>query len=189
MSGARRGAAFAPSRYHRISHEAAAIEDLFVTAFLDAHLCPPAEITIDLDATDDPLHGCQEGRFFHGYYDCYCYLPLYIFCGRHLLCAKMRRSNIDAWAGSREKIARIVTHIREHWPDVRTLLRADSGFARDELMDWCESNSVDYVFGLARNSRLSERIALELEAAVEVSVEIGRPARCFAEFEWTTRDS
>jgi len=123
-----------PNRYHRINHDRAAIETLFVGLFLDAHARPPRRITFDLDATDDPLHGRQEGRFFHGYYDCYCYLPLYMFCGDHLLAAKLRRSNIDASAGSVEEVARIVARIRERWPKVRIVLRGDSGFARETLM-------------------------------------------------------
>ena len=145
------------SRYHKISHDEAAIEALFVTLFLEAHATPPKRMIIDLDATDDPIHGEQEGRFFHGYYDCYCYLPLYIFCGRHLLAAKLRRSDIDAAAGAKEEIARIVAQIRERWPEMRIILRADSGFARDDLMAWCEENGVDYIFGLARNERLVPR--------------------------------
>src|SRR3954449_680362 len=142
------------TRYHRISHDLAAIEALFVDLFLDAHAKAPAQIILDLDATDDPLHGRQEGRFFHGYYDCHCYLPLYIFCGRHLLAAKLRRSDIDAAAGAVEEVARIVGQIRTRWPRVRILLRGDSGFCREALMLWCEQNRVDYVFGLARNKRL-----------------------------------
>jgi hypothetical protein len=123
-----------PTQYHRISHDGAAIEAVFVDLFLDAHRRAPAQIILDLDATDDPLHGHQEGRFFHGYYDCFCYLPLYVFCGRHLLAAKLRRSNIDASAGAVEEITRIVAQIRKRWPRVRILLRADSGFAREALM-------------------------------------------------------
>ena len=123
-----------PTRYARLAADTCAIETLFVDLFVDAHKKAPAQITLDLDATDDPLHGHQEGRFFHGYYDCYCYLPLYVFCGRHLLAAKLRRSNIDAAAGSVEEIERIVRHIRARWPRVRILLRADSGFARETLM-------------------------------------------------------
>jgi hypothetical protein len=159
------GEAFAPARYHKIGHDAGAIEALFVTLFLEAHEQPPEEIMIDLDATDDPLHGHQEGRFFHGYYDTYCYLPLYVFCGRHLLAAKLRRANIDASAGAVEEIARIVAQIRGRWPKVKLRLRADSGFAREALMAWCEENSVDYVFGLARNDRLATKIGRELKAA------------------------
>src|ERR1700759_2366090 len=144
----------APTRYHKVSHDPAAIEMLFVDHFVEAHRRAPAQIILDLDATDDPLHGHQEGRFFHGYYDCHCYLPLYIFCGRHLLAAKLRRSNIDGSAGAVEEVARIVTQIRRRWPRTRILLRGDSGFARETLMTWCEANRVDYVFGLARNTRL-----------------------------------
>src|SRR6266403_5171863 len=143
-----------PSRYHKISYDAEAVDRLFVDLFLKAHRTAPREITLDLDATDDPLHGEQEGRFFHGYYKSYCYLPLYIFCGRHLLCAKLRRSNIDASAGSVEEVARIVAQIRGRWPTVRILVREGSGFTRDDLMTWCEPTVVDYLFGLAKNNRL-----------------------------------
>jgi hypothetical protein len=178
-----------PTRYHKISHDPAAIEALFVDLFLEAHKSPPKQIILDLDATDDPLHGHQEGRFFHGYYDCYCYLPLYVFCGRHLLAAKLRPSNIDGAAGSREEIARIVSRIRLHWPKTRILLRADSGFARDWLMAWCEENGVDYVFGLARNARLAAEIEAQMEEAACESARTGKPARRFKDFMWTTRDS
>jgi hypothetical protein len=178
-----------PSRYHKIGHDPAAIEGLFVELFLEAHKTPPKEIVLDLDATDDPLHGHQEGRFFHGYYDCYCYLPLYVFCGRHLLAAKLRRSNIDASAGAVAEVERIVGQIRARWPRVKILLRADSGFARDELMTWCETHRVDYVFGLARNDRLVGAIGEELVAVEAESLAQGGPARRFADFSWTTRDS
>src|SRR3981189_1533451 len=148
-----------PTRYHKISHNPVAIKNLLVDLFLEAHERAPKQIILDLDATDDPLHGEQEGRFFHGYYQSYCYLPLYIFCGRHLLCAKLRRADIDASAGSVEEVARIVAQIRGRWPKVRILLRADSGFTRDDLMTWCEQNDVDYLFGLAKNDRLIAEIA------------------------------
>jgi hypothetical protein len=179
----------APARYHKIGHDGAAIERLFVDLFLEAHTTPPKEVILDLDATDDPLHGHQEGRFFHGYYDCYCYLPLYVFCGRHLLAAKLRRSNIDASAGAIDEVARIIDQIRARWPRVQILLRADSGFARDELMAWCEANSVDYVFGLARNQRLVGAIADELAEAAAESLARGDAARRFADFAWRTLDS
>jgi hypothetical protein len=178
-----------PSRYHKIGHNPAAIEDLFIALFLEAYKTPPDEIILDLDATDDPLHGHQEGRFFHGYYDCYCYLPLYVFCGRHLLAAKLRRSNIDASAGAITEIERIVGQIRARWPRVKILLRADSGFARDELMTWCETNGVDYVFGLARNDRLVGAIADDLAAVELESLAQGGPVRRFADFPWRTLDS
>jgi hypothetical protein len=178
-----------PTRYHKISYDAAAIEELFVDLFLDAHAAPPPQITLDLDATDDPLHGHQEGRFFHGYYDTYCYLPLYVFCGRHLLAAKLRQANIDGSAGSVEEIARIVAQIRRRWPKVRILLRADSGFAREALMAWCENNGVDFLFGLAKNARLNAEIAAELAAAQEQSQQTGKPARRFKDFTWRTLKS
>ena len=178
-----------PSRYRRIGHDGAAIERLFVELFLEAHAAPPEQIVLDLDATDDPLHGRQEGRFFHGYYDGYCYLPLYVFCGRHLLAAKLRRANIDASAGAREEVARIVGQVRERWPATRIVLRADSGFARDELMAWCEANGVDFLFGLAKNARLVAAIEPELAAAQAASLASGAPARRFAAFGWRTLDS
>jgi hypothetical protein len=189
----------ASTRHHKIGHDGGAIERLFVELFVEAHAAPPEEIVLDLDATDDPLHGAQEGRFFHGYYDCYCYLPLYIFSGRHLLAAKLRRSDIDASAGSVEEIERIVGQIRTAWPKVGIVLRADSGFAREALMAWCEDNRVDYVFGLARNKRLEQRLADALDEARRLSEETtsqaatqeasGKPARVFRDFPWSTRDS
>jgi hypothetical protein len=181
--------AAALDRYHRIGHDSRAIEQLFVALFLEAHARPPERIILDLDATDDPLHGHQEGRFFHGYYDCHCYLPLYVFCGRHLLAAKLRRSNIDAAAGALEEIARIVAQIRASWPGVAIVLRADSGFARNELMAWCEAHDVDYVFGLARNARLLAEIEDALAEAKAEHAAIGRPARRFDDFTYATLDS
>jgi hypothetical protein len=178
-----------PSRYHKISYEAAAVDLLFVDLFLEAYRTAPSQITLDLDATDDPLHGEQEGRFFHGYYKSYCYLPLYVFCGRHLLCAKLRRANIDASAGSVEEVARIVAQIRGRWPKVRILLRADSGFTRDDLMTWCEDNQVDYLFGLAKNTRLIAEIAAELAEAAAENRQSGKPARRFKDFQYRTHKS
>jgi hypothetical protein len=178
-----------PTRYHKISYDTAGIEALFVDLFVDTHAAPPAQITLDLDATDDPLHGQQEGRFFHGYYDSYCYLPLYVFCGRHLLAAKLRPANIDASAGSVEEIARIVGQIRQRWPKVRILLRADSGFAREALMAWCEKNGVDFLLGLAKNHRLVGEIEGELAAAQKQSQRTGKSARRFKDFAWRTRNS
>ena len=140
-----------------------AIKNLLVDLFLEAHTRAPKQIILDLDATDDPLHGQQEGRFFHGYYDCYCYLPLYVFCGRDLLVAKLRRADLDAAAGAVEEVARVVARIRARWPRTRILLRADSGFAREDLMAWCEANGIDFLFGLAQNERLIAEIKTELE--------------------------
>jgi hypothetical protein len=178
-----------PTRYHKISHDPEAIERLFVELFLEAHKRAPKQIILDVDATDDPLHGNQEGKFFHGYYDTYCYLPLYVFCGRHLLAAKLRRSNIDGSAGTVEEVARIVAQIRQRWPEVRILLRGDSGFAREALMAWCEANSVDFLFGLARNERLQKTIAAELATATAESNRTGKSARCFKDFTYRTLDS
>ena len=176
-----------PTPYHKIGHDPAAIEEVFVDLFLDAHARPPRQIILDLDATDDPLHGNQEGRFF--LHDCHCYLPLYVFCGRHLLAAKLRRSNIDASAGAIEEIARIVAQIRRRWPRTRILLRGDSGFAREALMAWCEANRVDFLFGLARNERLEAAIKAELLLASLDSLRTGKAARRFRDFMWSTRDS
>jgi Transposase DDE domain group 1 len=163
-------------RYHRTGHDRPAIEKLFVDVFLDPHQKAPRQIVLDLDATDDPLHGDQEGRFFHGYYDCYCYLTLYVFCGRHLIAAKLRRSDIDGSARAVEEMDRIVAQIRARWPRAKIVLRADSGFAREALMAWCEANKVDYVFGLARNARLEGRIADALDEARLLSQANAGPA-------------
>jgi hypothetical protein len=178
-----------PTRYQKISHDPAAIERLFVDVFLESQRKAPAQIVLDLDATDDPLHGQQEGRFFHGYYDCYCYLPLYVFCGRHLLAAKLRRANADAAAGAVEEIARIVAQIRRRWPRTRILLRGDSGFAREELMAWCEANHVDYVFGLPGNKRLHGAITTALIAATIDNIRTGKAARGFRDFTYATLGS
>ena len=178
-----------PTRYARLAADTAAIEALFVDLFLDAHRTAPEQITLDLDATDDPLHGRQEGRFFHGYYDCHCYLPLYVFCGRHLLAAKLRRSNIDASAGAVEEVTRVIGLIRARWPKVRILLRADSGFAREALVAWCEASRVDFLFGLARNARLSAAIEAEMAEARTEAETSGKPARRFRDFTWRTLKS
>jgi len=175
--------------YHKIRPRSEAIEGLFVDLFLEAHAQAPEQIVLDLDATDDPLHGHQEGRFFHGYYDGYCYLPLYIFCGEHLLSSKLRTSDIDGAAGAREEVERIVAQIRQRWPSVRIILRADSGFCREELMTWCEQNAVEYVFGLARNTRLVRAIGAELREAAAESAQSSRPARRFKELVYRTRKS
>ena len=180
----------AGGRYHKIGHDAAAIETVFVDLFLNAFGAkPPRDIILDLDATDDPIHGHQEGRFYHGYYDGYCYLPLYIFCGRHLLAAKLRRSNIDASAGAVEEVQRIIGQIRARWPRVRIVLRADSGFAREALMLWCERNRVDFVFGLARNARLEARVAAALQEAQMLAEATGQPARVFRDFLWSAKET
>lgn len=176
-------------RYKKIRYNSEAIDGLLVNLFLESHTTAPRQIIVDLDATDTPLHGRQEGRFFHGYYDHYCYLPLYIFCGDQLLCARLREANQDASAGSLDEIRRIVSQIRQRWPEVRILLRADSGFCREELMRWCEDNHVDYVFGLARNQRLRLLSGKAMRKAAAESKRTGKPARVFTEFGYRTRKS
>ena len=177
------------SRYKKVVYDEASIEAFFVDAFLKQHPKAPDEIILDLDATDDPIHGHQEGRLFHGYYGNYCYLPLYIFCGSDLLVAKLRPSNIDGSAGAQEEVARVVGQLRKKWPNVKVVLRADSGFARDALMDWCESNSVDFVFGLAKNTRLVSMISTELQNAGQRSAASGQPEREFKELRYSTLNS
>ena len=179
----------AAQRYHKITYSSQALDELLVEIFLEAYSQVPHQIVLDLDATDTPLHGEQEARFFHGYYGHYCYLPLYIFCGDHLLCARLRPSNQDASAGSVEEVERIVGQIRRHWPQTQIILRADSGFCREELMAWCETQAVDYVLGLARNERLRRRIARQLRQAKQQHRRTGKPARVFTEFSYCTRKS
>jgi hypothetical protein len=179
----------AASRYKKIVLDFEAMRSLFVDVFLEAYDTPPEQIVIDLDATDDPLHGRQEGRFFHGYYKHYCYLPLYAFCGDHLLAAELRPSNIDASCGTVELLERIVGQIRLRWPEVRIIIRADSGFAREAIMSWCEASGVDYVLGMAKNSRLSAAIGEELGVAEAEWNRTGRAARVFKDFTYRTRDS
>jgi hypothetical protein len=178
-------------KYHRIDYDLGQAEALLVDLFLEAHPKAPAEIVIDLDATDIPLHGHQEGRFFHGFYGHYCYLPLYVFCGDHLLLARQRRSNIDAAEGALEEVIRIVGQIRARrgWGKTRVILRADSGFCRDDLMAWCEANHVNYVFGLARNTRLQAELAEDLEKAKSLCEASGRSARVFKDFVYQTLNS
>jgi hypothetical protein len=176
-------------RYKKIVLDQGAVDRLLVEVFLEAHWEEPKEIILDLDATDDPLHGKQEGRFFHGYYGHYCYLPLYIFCGEFLLGARLRSSNIDAAAGSVEELQRIVARIRSAWPQVRIVVRGDSGFCREELMAWCEAEGVDYLLGLAKNERLKAEIAKEMGEARTQYQQTGRAARLFQEFVYLTRES
>lgn len=176
-------------RYCKISLDTEAVDRFFVDVFLSAHSKAPEEIVLDLDATDDPLHGEQEGRFFHGYYGGYCYLPLYIFCGSHLLCARLREANVDASFGSVAELDRIVAQIRQRWPEVRIVVRGDSGFAREELMSWCESHGVDFVLGLARNARLQRALEGELTQARSLFEESGKAARVFKDFVYRTKKS
>lgn len=174
-------------RYKKITFWKEAIDELLVKLFIESQEPAPEQIVLDVDTTDLPLHGKQEGRFFHGYYDEYCYLPLYIFCGEHLLCARLREANHDASFGSLAEIQRIVAQIRAAWPAVKIILRGDSGFCRDELMSWCERNGVQFVFGLARNQRLRKIIGAEMQQATQQWNQTGQPARIFTEFEYQTR--
>ena len=176
-------------RYKRIVARTEALDDLLVELFMESRAEPPRELWLDLDATDDPLHGTQEGRFFHGYYRCYCYLPLYVFCGDHLLRARLRRADEDPAAGAIEELAPVVDQLRRRWPHVRIVLRGDSGFCRDAIMNWCEAQGLDYLFGLARNERLVDALGPALEAARAAHERTGQPARRFADFEYRTRDS
>jgi len=175
-----------PNRYKKIHCRPEAVDQLLTAVFVEAHGAPPERVVLDLDVTDLPLQGHQEGRFFHGYYDEYCYLPLYLFAGEHLLCARLRTADQDASAGSREEVERIVDQIRAAWPEVEIILRADSGFCREELMKWCEDHGVGYVFGFARNDRLRRIIAPQMEEAARQQAQTGKPARVFTEFVYQT---
>jgi len=179
----------AQERYKKIVLDHGAVDRLLVDLFLQAHEQAPEQIVLDLDATDDPLHGNQEGRFFHGYYGHYCYLPLYIFCGEFLLCARLRSSNIDAAAGSVDELQRIVSQIRSRWPEVRIVIRADSGFCREDRMAWCEAEQVDYLLGLAKNERLKAEIQTAMTEAEALYRQSGQTARVFHQFPYQTRES
>jgi hypothetical protein len=175
-----------PNRYKKITFWRDAIDELLIDVFLEAQATRPEQIVLDIDTTDLAIHGEQEGRFYHGYYDHYCYLPLFVFAGEHVLCARLRSSNIDPSAGSRKEIERIVKRIRAAWPQVKIILRGDSGFCREELMSWCEANHVEYVFGMARNGLLEKIVAGALEQARRQSEESQQAARVFVEFEHET---
>jgi len=177
------------SRYKKITVNRHTVDEFFVDVFLRSYDKVPQTIIIDLDATDDPIYGHQSGRFFHGYYDSYCYLPLYVFCGEHLLCARLRPSDIDASAGSVKELERIISQIRQSWPDVQIIIRGDSGFCREPIMYWCENNNVDYVLGLAKNERLTTELAEELMQAKMLYERTGVVSRVFKDFTYQTRES
>lgn len=179
----------AASRYKKIVYDGAAIDAALVDHFIASHRRAPRQLVLDLDATDDPIHGEQEGRFFHGYYGHYCYLPLYVFCGDFPLVARLRPANIDASEGALEEIERVVAQLRARWPQVKIILRADSGFARDSIMTWCEHHRVDYLFGLARNRRLESMLKTEMRFVRETHERTGKPARLFKELRYETLDS
>jgi hypothetical protein len=176
-------------RYKKIVMKPDEIDRLLVDVFLQFHGEPPEQIILDVDATDDPLYGKQEGRFFHGYYMNYCYLPLYIFCGEFLLGARLRPSNIDASEGTVEELERIVEQIRSRWPEVKIIVRGDSGFCRDSIMTWCEAREIEYVFGFAKNERLKAMIASELQQARQLYETTKKAARVFKDFRYETRES
>ncbi len=177
------------SRYKKIRCDRGAVQEFFLDVFYQAHTKAPKRIVLDLDATDNPLYGDQAGRFFHGYYNEYCYLPLYIFCGEHLLCARLRPSDIDGAAGALKEIQRIVAFIRSRWPKTKIVVRGDSGFCREPIMSWCEKNGVDYVFGLAKNDRLTREIAAELAKAKQQYEKTGQACRFYKDFQYQTLDS
>jgi hypothetical protein len=177
------------SRYKKITVSRQAVDTFFIDVFVQSYGEPPSMIMLDLDATDDPVHGHQLGRFFHGYYGNYCYLPLYIFCGEHLLCARLRPSDIDASAGSVKELERIVRQIRSGWPDVRIIIRGDSDFCREHIMLWCDQNNVDYVLGLAKNERLKKEIVKEIQEAKELYEQTSHAARVYKDFEYQTLKS
>lgn len=179
----------ADSRYKKIVARLDAMQDFFVEAFTQQYVVPPARIILDVDATDLPLHGHQLGRFFHGYYDEYCYLPLYIFCGDHPLLALLRPADLDACTGLLKQLARIVGHLRRHWPNVQIVVRGDSGFCREYLMRWCEGNGVDFLFGMAKNQRLLKILGKELQQAKEQFTRTQQPARVFKDFNYRTQKS
>jgi len=178
------------SRYKKIVADGGAIDDLMVAVFIESYQSAPAEVVLDVDATDDPLHGNQEGRYFHGYYAEYCYLPLYIFSGEHLLCARLRQANEDPASGVLPELSRIVEQIRAVWPEVRIIVRGDSGFCRDQIMRYCEGDGqLDYVLGLAKNSRLIKQIDTEMAQAQQIHQSTQKPARVFKDFRYCTRKS
>jgi hypothetical protein len=177
------------SRYKKIAAEVEKIDELMVDLYIQSHSTVPEEVVLDVDATDDPLHGHQEGRFFHGYYAEYCYLPLYIFSGEHLLCARLRQANEDPASGVVQELQRIVAKLREAWPEVRIIVRGDSGFCRDEIMSYCESHGIDYVLGMAKNSRLIQQIEAEMAEAQQLHQSTEKPARVFKDFRYRTRHS
>ncbi len=183
------GDATGKDRYKKIVAMPQAMDQLLVDLFLESHSTPPKEIVLDVDATDDPLHGNQEGRFFHGYYNGYCYLPLYIFCGEHLLCARLRTANQDACAGTVEELERIVARIRRTWPEVQIILRGDSGFCREDILRWCETHGVDYVLGLAKNARLKRTTAQAMDQAKRAYEATRKSARVYKDFRYRTLKS
>jgi len=177
------------SRYKKIVADSGKIDELMITVFIESYQSAPSEVVLDVDATDDPLHGNQEGKYFHGYYAEYCYLPLYIFGGEHLLCARLRQANEDPASGVLQELKRIVEKLKQAWPEVRIIVRGDSGFCREEIMSYCERESLDYVLGLAKNSRLIKEIEEEMAEAKQSYQATQTAARVFKDFRYQTRES
>jgi hypothetical protein len=163
------------------------LSEVFVETFIASHRRPPKEIILDFDATDDRVHGLQERRFFHGYYDDYCFLPLYVFCGDQLLVAYLRPSNIDPSKHTRAILKLLVERFRQVWPDVKIIIRADSGFCRWRTMRWCENNGVFYVFGLARNKVLERMAEPFMDRAKRTFEHTGRKQRRFHEIRYAAK--
>jgi len=177
------------NRYHKVLYHPEYIDRLLVDIFLESYRTPPKDIILDLDTTDDSIHGEQEGRFYHGYYGNYCYLPLYIFCGEHLLLSRLQTSNIDGAVHSVCELKPIVEQIRKHWPEIKIILRGDSGFCRDELMSWCEKNNIDFIFGLSKNKRLLRRIGKKLHKSRRRYYSNGKASRRYHDFRYRTKKS
>lgn len=171
-------------RYKKITADFDKIENYFVDKFLNTYPKTPKEIIIDVDATDDLIHGDQEGKYFHGYYGDYCYLPLYIYCENYLLAAKLRPCNIDASKGTKEELERIIAQIRQKWSNVQIIIRGDAGFCRDEIMVWCEKNNVDYIFGISKNNKLLKKMYKKMKKARAKYYKTGISARCFKDFKY-----
>jgi len=176
-------------RYKKIRYDEEMAADLLLDVSLDTVNETPKEIILDFDNTDDPVHGDQEGRFFHGYYDCFCYLPLYVFRGDRLLAAKLKTANADGSEGAEDELERIVTAIRKRWPGVRIMFRGDSGFCRERIMKWCEKNGVFYIIGLAKNRRLERMTGREMNLARTEFMKTLKPQRVYGDFRYRTRTS
>jgi hypothetical protein len=175
------------NRYKKVVYDGSKIERLLVDIFIESQgKKRPKEIWLDLDATDDPIHGNQEGKHFHGYYDEHCFLPLYVFSEGSLLSSRLRTSDCDPMEGVLPDISRIVTQLRAKWPGIRVIIRGDSGFCRDDFMKWCEDNSVDYVLGLAKNARLEQLIKKDLKKAKRKFKKTGKAARRFRNLKYRT---
>jgi hypothetical protein len=178
------------TRYEKVELVEERVDQLLADVFMDAMgPADPGLIVIDVDASDVPLHGRQEGRFFHGYYDEHCYLPLYVFAGDHLLLARLRTADCDAAKGVVDELRAIVARLRQRWSRAKILVRGDSGFCREELMAWCEAAGHFYVLGVARNARLEEHVADALAEATALHERSGKAERVFRDFDWSTLDT